>query len=193
MRTSELLHFAFRARDPLALGSWYAELFDGHFILHPIMCGLGIVLVKLNHPEAVFHGALEFWPWDLVWDGQTAAFRRVEPQPSPISYGHMALMVPQTTATIVEELERRGIAYQMEPRSLGFSIPVISDPEGNMVELFPNMAHIELPPGAICPPAEAPAAIAAIKAQLEPLIAGRKPSEGIPLLLFEQAAGRGPR
>jgi hypothetical protein len=26
MKTSELLHFAFRARDPLALGRWYDEL-----------------------------------------------------------------------------------------------------------------------------------------------------------------------
>jgi hypothetical protein len=70
MRTSELLHFAFRSRDPLALASWYAELFDGQFFIHPVMTGLGIVIVKFNHPEAVFDGLLEFWPWDVVWDGK---------------------------------------------------------------------------------------------------------------------------
>ena len=93
MRTSELLHFAFRARDPLALGRWYAELFDGQFFVHPIMSALGIVIVKLNHPEAVFDGLLEFWPWDLQWDGEAAVFRKIEPRPSPTSYGHAALKV----------------------------------------------------------------------------------------------------
>ena len=33
MRTSELLHFAFRARDPLALGRWYAQLEAGDWRL----------------------------------------------------------------------------------------------------------------------------------------------------------------
>ena len=41
MKTSELLHFAFRARDPLALGKWYAELFEGQFFLHPVMSPWG--------------------------------------------------------------------------------------------------------------------------------------------------------
>ena len=58
MKTSELLHFAFRARDPLALGRWYAELFEGQFFVHPVMSALGIVIVKINHPEAVFDGLL---------------------------------------------------------------------------------------------------------------------------------------
>ena len=82
MKTSELLHFAFRARDPLTLGRWYAELFEGQFFLHPVMSALGIVIVKINHPEAVFDGLLEFWPWDLEWDGQAAVFRKIEPRPS---------------------------------------------------------------------------------------------------------------
>ncbi len=93
MKTSELLHFAFRARDPLALGRWYAELFEGQFFLHPVMSALGIVIVKLNHPEAVFDGLVEFWPWDLEWDGQASVFRKTATQPSSISYGHAALKV----------------------------------------------------------------------------------------------------
>ena len=123
MKTSELLHFAFRARDPLALGRWYAELFEGQFFVHPVMSALGIVIVKINHPEAVFDGLLEFWPWDLEWDGQAAVFRKIEPRPSPTSYGHAAVKVAADAGTICGELERRGIAYRMEPRATGFLIP----------------------------------------------------------------------
>ena len=70
---------------------WYAELFEGQFFIHPVMSALGIVIVKINHPEAVFDGLLEFWPWDLEWDGQACVFRKIEPQPSPTSYGHAAV------------------------------------------------------------------------------------------------------
>ena len=120
MKTSELLHFAFRARDPLALGRWYAELFEGQFFVHPVMSALGIVIVKLNHPEAVFDGLLEFWPWDLVWDGDAAVFRKVTPQPSPTSYGHVAVKVAADADTIAAELDRRGIRYRLEPRQWAF-------------------------------------------------------------------------
>jgi hypothetical protein len=72
VQTSELLHYAFRARDTEGLGHFYADVFEGRFFLHPVMTGLGIILVKLNHPEALFHGLLEFWPWDVVWDGAAA-------------------------------------------------------------------------------------------------------------------------
>src|SRR6478609_4603279 len=129
MKTSELLHFAFRARDPLALGRWYAELFEGQFFVHPVMSALGIVIVKINHPEAVFDGLLEFWPWDLEWDGAAAVFRKIKPEPSPTSYGHMAVKVAAEAGAICAELDRRGIAYRMEQRAMGFSLPVIDDPE----------------------------------------------------------------
>jgi hypothetical protein len=62
METSDLLHFAFRARDPLALARWYAKLFEGQFFVHPVMTALGIMIVKINHPEAAFGGLIEFWP-----------------------------------------------------------------------------------------------------------------------------------
>src|SRR5215470_3508851 len=65
----ELLHIAVRARDPDRLGRFYADLFDGDFFVHPVMTGLGIVIVKISHPDAIFRGLLEFWPWDVVWDG----------------------------------------------------------------------------------------------------------------------------
>ena len=152
MKTSELLHFAFRARDPLALGRWYAGLFEGQFFLHPVMSGLGIVIVKINHPEGVFDGRPEFWPWDLVWGGAAAVFRKVEAQPSPTSYGHVAVKVAAETDAICAELKRRGISYRMEPRATGFLIPVVDDPEGNMIELFPNIDHMPIPEKALCPP-----------------------------------------
>jgi hypothetical protein len=186
MRTSELLHFAFRARDPLGLGLWYADLFEGQFFIHPVMTGLGIVIVKLNHPEAVFDGLLEFWPWDVVWDGQAAVFRKVEPRPSPTSYGHVAVKVALDSAAVVAELQRRGIPHRLEPRATGFLIPVVDDPEGNMVELFPNVDHLELPAGALCPPGQAAQVMAAVKRGFEQRTAGLRPQDGVPLLLFEQ-------
>jgi hypothetical protein len=188
MKTSDLLHFAFRARDPLALGRWYADLFEGQFFVHPVMSAVGIVIVKLNHPEAVFNGLLEFWPWDIVWDGEAAVFRRVEPQPTPMSYGHAALKVAAGVDTIRAELDRRGIRYRLEPRSTGFIIPVVDDPEGNMVELFPNVDNMPLPDKALCPPQQIDAALAEIKAGFAELSKGLNPADGVPLLLFEQHA-----
>ncbi len=185
MRTSELLHYAFRARDPLALGSWYADLFDGEFLIHPVMTGLGIVMVKINHPEEVFDGLLEFWPWDIVWDGQAAVFRRVPLRPSPTSYGHMAVKVAADADAIVAELKTRGIAHRMEPRGPGLVIPCIDDPEGNMVELFPNLAHMPLPPGAMCPRDRALEVIAGVTAAFKQRAACLRPEDGVPLLLFE--------
>jgi catechol 2,3-dioxygenase-like lactoylglutathione lyase family enzyme len=185
MRTSELLHFAFRSRSPLALGMWYADLLDGQFFIHPVMTGLGIVIVKLNHPEAVFDGLLEFWPWDVVWDGQAAVFRKVAPKPSPTSYGHVAVKVAANADAVVAELKERGIPYRFEPRGPGFLIPVVDDPEGNMVELFPNLDHMDLPPGALCPRERAAQVIAQVTAHFEQKAAGLKPEDGVPLLLFE--------
>jgi hypothetical protein len=193
MRTSELLHVAFRARDPLRLGFWYAHLFDGQFFIHPVMTGLGIVIVKLNHPEAVFDGLLEFWPWDVIWDGQAALFRRVAPQPSPTSYGHVAVKVAAGAEAIVAELEQRGIPHRLEPRGTGLLIPVVDDPEGNMVELFPNVDHVELPPGALCPPGQAAEVLAAMRERLEQRLAGLGPHDGVPLLLFEPPPGASPK
>jgi hypothetical protein len=185
MKTSELLHFAFRARDPLALGKWYARLFEGQFFIHPVMSALGIVIVKINHPEAVFDGLLEFWPWELDWDGHAAVFRKIEARPSPTSYGHAAVKVAADARTICSELERRGIGYRMEPRATGFLIPVVDDPEGNMVELFPNIDHMPLPGKALCPPEHIDAALAEVRMAFGRLAANLKESDGVPLLLFE--------
>jgi hypothetical protein len=185
MKTSELLHFAFRARDPLALGKWYAALFEGQFFVHPVMSALGIVIVKINHPEAVFDGLLEFWPWDLHWDGHAAVFRRIEPRPTPTSYGHAAVKVAADATTICQELQRRGIAYRMEPRATGFLIPVVDDPEGNMVELFPNIDNLPLPGKALCPPEHIDAALAQVRDAFRQLAKNLDPTSGVPLLLFE--------
>jgi hypothetical protein len=192
MKTSELLHFAFRARDPLALGRWYAELFEGQFFVHPVMSALGIVIVKINHPEAVFDGLLEFWPWDIEWDGRAAVFRKVEPRPTPTTYGHVAVKVSAESDAICAELSRRDIPYRMEPRATGFLIPVIDDPEGNMVELFPNIDHLPLPEKAFCPVAQIDAALAQVRAGVDEWMKGRDPTEGVPLLLFETQVAQQP-
>ena len=185
MRTSELLHFAFRARHPQKLGEWYARFFDGQFFIHPVMSGLGIVIVKLNHPEAVFDGLLEFWPWDIVWDGAAAMFRRIKPEPSRTSYGHVAVKVAMNAEAVVAELKQRGIPYRMEPRAPGFLIPVVDDPEGNMVELFPNIDTMPIPPQALCAPAQASGVMASMKAQLDKKMAEEKLTDAVPLLLYD--------
>lgn len=183
MHASELLHYACRAKDPERQGFFYAELFEGVFLLHPVMSALGIVMVKLNHPQALFHGLLEFWPWDVVWDGWAKRFRRVTPQPSPTSYGHLAVKVAATTEEIVAELDLRGIKHRLEPRKPDLWIPAIDDPEGNMIELFPNIDHMEVPPQALCPPEFARDALAAIKAEFAAKTAHLKPEDGYPLFL----------
>jgi hypothetical protein len=185
MKTSDLLHFAFRARDPLGLAKWYADLFEGQFFLHPVMAALGIMLVKLNHAEEVFNGLIEFWPWDVEWDGGAGVFRKIVPQPSPTSYGHAAVKVAADSESITKELTKRGIPFRFEPRAMGFLIPVIDDPEGNMIELFPNLAHIELPASALCPPEQIDAALEQLRVGCEALAKNLRPSDGYPLLLFE--------
>lgn len=185
MRTSELLHFAFRAHDPLSLGKWYAKLFEGQFLVHPVMSAMGIVIVKINHPEAVFDGLLEFWPWDVEWDGHAAVFRRVEPRTTSMSYGHAAVKVAADAQAICAELTRRGIPHRMEPRATGFLIPVVDDPEGNMVELFPNIDNRPLPGKALCSVEHIDVALAEVRGAFAELTKGLGPGDGVPLLLFE--------
>jgi hypothetical protein len=182
MQTSDLLHYAFRAHDPEKLAHWYAELFECDFFLHPVMTGLGIIMVKLNHSEAIFRGLLEFWPWDIVWDGNAAVFRKITPQPSRTSYGHLAVKVNKGTPEIVAELQKRGIAHRMEPRGPGFLIPCIDDPEGNMIELFPNIEHMPVPAEAICPRAQAVETIAALRRRFAEQTAGHPAEKGYPLM-----------
>jgi hypothetical protein len=177
-----LSHSAFRARDLLALGRWYAALSEGRFFICPVMSALGLVIVTINRPEAVLHGLLEFWPWDLEWDGNACVFRKSEARPSPTSYGHAALKVAADARTICEELERRGIAYRMEPRATGFLIPVVDDPEGNMIELFPNVDHLVLPEKSLCLPEHIDAALAKVRAAFGQLAQNLESADGVPLL-----------
>ena len=149
------------------------------------MSALGIMIVKINHPEAVFDGLLEFWPWDLEWDGAACVFRKIDPKASQTSYGHMAVKVAADARTVSSELERRGITYRMEPRATGFLIPVIDDPEGNMIELFPNIDNMPLPGKALCPPQHIDAALAEIRLTFGQLTKNLKEKDGVPLLLFE--------
>jgi hypothetical protein len=76
----------------------------------------------------------------------------------------------------------------MEPRALTLLIPVIDDPEGNMIELFPNLAHVELLAKAFCPPEHIDAALTQVHVGFAELTKGLKPEDGVPLLLFEQQA-----
>jgi catechol 2,3-dioxygenase-like lactoylglutathione lyase family enzyme len=183
MQTAQLLHFAFRARDPERLAHFYADVFEGNFFLHPVMTPLGIMMVKFDHPEALFHGLIEFWPWDVVWDSNDAVFRRVEAKPSPMSYGHVAFKINASQDEVVAELKRRGVAYRIEPRGphAGLYIPTIDDPEGNLIELFPNVDTMPVPPEAICPPARATQAIAALRRAFTERTSNHPPEQGYSL------------
>jgi len=185
MQIAHLLHYAFRARDPERLGHFYAELFEGQFLLHPVMTGLGIVLIKLAHPEALYRGLLELWPWDVVWDSQAAVFRRVEPHSAEISYGHLAVKTELSQDEVLAELDRRGIPYRLEPRGPALMIPTVYDPEGNMIELFPAIEHMEVPPEALCPPGRAADAIALLRRRFADRAANH-PSEAGYALHFMQ-------
>lgn len=181
MKTSHILHYAFRARDPAKLGRFYAELFEGDYFVHPVMAGVGIVIVKINHPEALFHGLLEFWPWDIVWDGQAMVFRRVKPEPSPTSYGHLAVRVEASEAEVIAELVRRGIPHRMEARSPTLSIPTIDDPEGNMIELFPRLDHMDFPRAMMVAREQAPQVLAEMRRRFAAKAQGHPAEQGYSL------------
>jgi hypothetical protein len=64
-------------------------------------------------------------------------------------------------------------------------IPVIDDPEGNMIELFPGIDHLSLPPKALCPPEHIDAALAEVRDGLTAMTKDLDPADGVPLLIFE--------
>ena len=68
---------------------------------------------------------------------------------------------------------------------MGFMLPVVDDPEGNMIELFPNVDPVPLPGRALCPPEQIDGALAQIRAGFGELTKNLKPGDGVPLLLFE--------
>jgi hypothetical protein len=61
----------------------------------------------------------------------------------------------------------RGIAARYEPRGPGLVIVGFDDPDGNFVELFPNIETIELPPQAFCDAQELDRVMAECRALLD--------------------------
>jgi len=138
MKVSSFLHCALRSPDPVRIGKFYADLFECGFFIHPVLAGLGVVMVKIASPESVFRGLLEFWPLDVYWDGATASLRKIPPGPIPMQ-AHVAFRVDRTKEEILEILTARGLQARYEPRGPGFYIVGFDDPDGNFVELFPNV------------------------------------------------------
>ena len=166
MKASAFLHCAFRSPEPLRIGKFYASLFDCGFFVHPVLAGLGVVMVKIANPEAVYRGLIEFWPLDILWDGPTTSLRRGRGG-EPGSQNHLAFRVDQSKEEILNELSRRGIAARFEPRGLGMEIVCFDDPDGNFVEIFPGVDHVSLPPEAFCPVENIDAAMALFASQIE--------------------------
>jgi hypothetical protein len=150
MKVSSFLHCALRSPDPVRIGKFYADLFECGFFIHPVLAGLGVVMVKIASPESVFRGLLEFWPLDVYWDGPTASLRKIPPGPIPMQ-AHVAFRVDRTKEEILEILTARGVQARYEPRGPGFYIVGFDDPDRNFVEVFPNVETMELPPEAFCP------------------------------------------
>jgi hypothetical protein len=149
MKASSLLHCAFRSPDPVRIGKFYAGIFDCGFYIHPVLSGLGIVMVKLAEPDALYRGLLEFWPADLHWDGPNARFIR-HPEPLAPVQNHVAVRVEMSREEIFASLSGRVDNVRYEPRGPGFQIVCFDDPDGNFVEIFPGFDTVPLPPEAFC-------------------------------------------
>jgi catechol 2,3-dioxygenase-like lactoylglutathione lyase family enzyme len=149
MKASGFLHCALRSPDPVRIGKFYADLFECGFFIHPLLSGLGIVIVKIANPESVFRGILEFWPLDVHWDGTTASIRKIPAGPVPMQ-NHVAFRVDRPKKEILEMLTAKGIAARYEPRRPSVVVVCFDDPDGNFVELFPDFETMELPPEAFC-------------------------------------------
>jgi hypothetical protein len=105
--------------------------FSRAFFIHPVLAGLGIVIVKIANPESVFRGTLEFWPLDVQWDGATASLRTIPAGPLPMQ-NHVAFRMDLAKEEIFEKLISRGIAARYEPRRPGLAIVGFDDPDGNL-------------------------------------------------------------
>ena len=106
-------------------------------------------MVKITNAESVFRGILEFWPLDIYWDGSTASIRKIAPGPMPMQT-HVAFRVDRSKDDILEALTAQGVKARFEPRGTGLIIVGFDDPDGNFVEIFPDVETMELPPGAFC-------------------------------------------
>jgi len=49
MKASSFLHCALRSPDPRQIGKFYADLFECGFFIHPVLAGLGVVMVKISN------------------------------------------------------------------------------------------------------------------------------------------------
>jgi hypothetical protein len=149
MTASSFLHCALRSPDPVRIGKFYADLFECGFLIHPVLSGLGVVMVKIANRESVFRGILEFWPLDIQWDGAAASLRKISAGPAPMQ-NHLAFRVDRPKEEILEMLAAKDIVARYEPRGPGLLVVGFDDPDGNFVELFPDVETMELPAGAFC-------------------------------------------
>ena len=54
MKVSGFLHCAVRSPNPVRIGKFYADLFECGFFIHPVLAGLGVVMVKITNPDFWF-------------------------------------------------------------------------------------------------------------------------------------------
>jgi hypothetical protein len=114
--------------------------------IHPVLAGLGVVIVKIASPESVFRGLLEFWPLDLLWDGASFPSQDSEkPSPDAEPCGSSRRLVQGANSRGAKP-ERNRCTLRAPRHRL--DIVGFDDPDGNFVEVFPGIETADLPPEA---------------------------------------------
>ena len=98
MKVSSFLHCALRSPDPVRIGKFYADLFESGFFIHPVLAGLGIVMVKLANPESVYRGILRRSP--RYHSGRRLLLRGIYLRQSSGTFPHAGCQTGQSSGCI---------------------------------------------------------------------------------------------
>ncbi|HET9523069.1 MAG TPA: hypothetical protein VFO90_02495, partial [Terrimicrobiaceae bacterium] len=63
----------------MRIGRFYANLFECGFLIHPVLSGLGVVIVKISSPESVFRGIFNSGRSTLIGTARRLPFRGFQP------------------------------------------------------------------------------------------------------------------
>lgn len=116
-------HTGLMVRDPLALSTWYREVF-----------GATEVSRSDGDPPIIFLGFGRAALLELVPTGDTALA-------APQDHVHLCLAVPSLDAALAS-LRSNGIALHREPFAAydGSMVTFLKDPEGNLIQLVERIA-----------------------------------------------------
>jgi hypothetical protein len=132
---ANLMHFAFRVKDPARVAALYAELLDGRVVdIGGPLDSIGAKGVAFGrNGQDVLCDQIELWPADKHWGPN--GFVDVAPEVAP--FGHFAVRSDKPHEDLRAIAEKHGATLSMEERGLPNLVPVVYDPEGNFLEFFP--------------------------------------------------------